>query len=256
MREPARAPVSYDGPMRRPALFLATALALVSCSSGGENPVVSGPPGKLVEFRAPVAEGSSESVRLEGVEYGSGRAVVVFAHESNSSQDAWTPFAREVSARGYRAVTFNFRGYGASGGDREPATIGTDLLAVVQSVAATGTDRIFLVGGSMGGTAAIKVGARFSVAGIVSVSAPAGGGGLDPLTDVGRLAPGTAVLLIAAERDGPYAEAARALFAKAREPKQLEIVEGTDAHGHLLLAGTQGGRVRSVVLQFLDSNRG
>jgi alpha-beta hydrolase superfamily lysophospholipase len=239
----------------RICVLVALGAALASCSGAG-NVEGKGHPGTPIEFKAPLQEGSARLVTLEGLSYGSGTTVVILAHEYPTSQDAWIPFARELAGRGYHAYTFNFRGYGRSEGDRDPSRAGIDLEAVVKQVSDRGAGEIFIVGASMGGTAAILAGGRFTVAGVVVISAPASFRGLDAGAAVGSRPSGEPLLLVAAEDDPAGAAAsARALFAAAGEPKRLEIVPGAREHGSELLYRSHGKRVKELIFDFLSEYR-
>jgi pimeloyl-ACP methyl ester carboxylesterase len=59
---------------------------------------------------------TADGVRLEGAVLGRGKTGVVFAHQLAGDRCQWLPFARELTAKGYRALVFDMRGYGSSSG--------------------------------------------------------------------------------------------------------------------------------------------
>ena len=67
-------------------------------------------PGDNVSFRA------SGGARLAGAVLGRGSTGVVLAHTTGADRCQWLPFARELAKKGYRALVFDMRGYGASTG--------------------------------------------------------------------------------------------------------------------------------------------
>lgn len=211
--------------------------------------------GAGIEFPAKAERTGVETIMLEGATWGTGRTAVVFAHSYPTSMDAWAPFARTISNRGFLALTFNFRGYGLSEGNRDPGAADLDLEAAVDKAKSLGAQRVLVVGASMGGTAALVVGARTALEGIVAVSAPVSFQGLDAEAVVKSLkAP---VLFVAAERDpAAAADAARKLEALAPEPRDIEIVKGSAAHGTELLEGDDAARVANAIAQFLVDHRG
>jgi pimeloyl-ACP methyl ester carboxylesterase len=83
---------------------------------------------------------------------------------------SWFDFAMAAADRGLVALTYNNRGYGASDGDREDYDVGIDALAAIRFAREGGAEKIFYVGASMNGTAALYVGAREDLAGIASLS--------------------------------------------------------------------------------------
>jgi pimeloyl-ACP methyl ester carboxylesterase len=192
------------------------------------------------------------TIRLEGVEYGSGSFGVVFAHERSASQDAWTLIAREAAGKGFHALTFNFRSYGVSEGSRtDLGLIDLDLEAAVKFLRSLGASKVVLVGGSMGGTAALVTASRIPVDGVVAVSAPVLFEGLDAKAAVPKLT--APALYIAADGDASAAADARTLTG-LRAEQAREIVVGSSAHASELLGGPKGVAVRSRILEFIQEN--
>lgn len=236
--------------MKKVALLCALLLAVPACMSSGTEQVGGG-----IKFPAKLARDGATTITLEGTTWGTGKVAVVFAHSYPTSMDAWAPFARTIATRGFLALTFNFRGYGLSEGDKNASLADLDLEGAIEKAKALGATRILLVGASMGGTAALVVGSKLALAGVVAVSAPVAFRGLDAAGPVKTLK--EPVLLIAAERDpNGAAESAKALHAAAPEPKEIEIVSGSTAHGTELLEGEAADRVANDIAQFLIDHRG
>jgi pimeloyl-ACP methyl ester carboxylesterase len=238
--------------MRRITAAVAVlAVAVTGCRSAAtkSNAAV----GNQVLFAAPVGKGASQSVELAGVTWGLGEIGVVFAHTFRDTKESWAPFAEAMATRGFRTLVFDFRGYGDSNGERDPAKNDLDLEAAIDKIEALGARKVFVVGASMGGTAAIVVGARLRLAGIVAVSAPTDFMGLSAAAAIKSI--DEPVLLIAAAGDAGAPEAARLLYAAAPQPKLLEIIPGTSAHGTDLLQGPPAARVSADIAQFLIDRR-
>ncbi|RHW28785.1 alpha/beta fold hydrolase [Nocardioides immobilis] len=116
---------------------------------------------------------------LDGDGRGSaGRPVVVLAHGLAGTQDSGlAPFAEAFAAAGLDAVTFDYRGFGASAGEpRQTVSVAgqvADLAAAVDAAKALdGVDpaRVVLWGISLGGGHVVSVAAdRADVAAVVSV---------------------------------------------------------------------------------------
>lgn len=200
----------------------------------------------------PVAFATTDGVTIRGHLYstpGPQRKAVIFAHMFPSDQTSWTAFAREVAATGIAALTFDFRGYGETGDSREVPKIDRDLSAAVRFLKARDYPQVYLVGASMGGTAALKVAVAESVAGVVTVSAPVEFQGLDARSDVSNL---RLRLLFIASRDDAGAPASAAYFMQnAPGQRDVQILEGS-AHGTDLLKGAQAGAFKQLVLDFLN----
>lgn len=226
-----------------------------ACGGGGGAPEPPAAGGGVIRFKAAAERGVTPALELEGRTFGSGSTAVVFAHMAPSSQDAWFDFAEEVARRGFLALTFNFRGYGLSEGSRDPARADLDIAAATEEARARGADAVFVVGASMGGTAAVVEAAAHSVAGLVTLSAPQEVGGLDARDDAPRI---RAPALFIASRNDPAgaAKSARALYEAARGPRDVQVVGGS-AHGtDLLTDPAVDERVRRLIIAFLLDHRG
>jgi pimeloyl-ACP methyl ester carboxylesterase len=165
-----------------------------------------------------------------------------------ADQTSWFAYAGDLASRGFTVLTFDFRGYGESEGDKEPPLIDRDLAAAVAALRSRGAQQVAVVGASMGGTAALKAAARLSLAAVATLSAPLEFRGLSAASEVRRLA--IPKLFLGAESDegGPAAEE---LFAASPEPKDITVYAG-DEHGTDLLRGAEGAAVAERLTRFLD----
>ena len=239
-------------------LLVALALGLVACGGGTGTPDAgtSGSAGSNVSIDVPLAPGSAEQIRLSGIERGTGSVGVVLAHMLGSSQLAWSAYASKLADEGFHVLTFDFRGHGVSGGDRNPSLAALDLAAAVAKIRALGANRVLVVGASMGGTAALVVASTEQLAGVVSISAPAQIDELDAGPAARRLDE-PALFVVGEKDDNRYTDAARQFNAAAPQPKKLEVVAGTSAHGTALLNDQNvGSRVQRIITDFLVDNRG
>jgi len=200
-----------------------------------------------VRFQAP------DGITVRGHLYtapGPLRKAVVLAHERPKDQTAWREFARELAAAGYHALTFDFRGYGETGGSVDIAKIDVDLEAAVRFVKSREYPLVYVIGASMGGTAALKVAARQDLAGVATLSAPASISGLDATADAPRIAEPKLFMAARGDEGGAYVRAAEQLAAAAPAPKDTVFYDGRE-HGTDLLRSGQGAAVKQRLLQFL-----
>jgi pimeloyl-ACP methyl ester carboxylesterase len=102
---------------------------------------------------------TSDGVTLGGTLFGTGDTAVVFSHMFSTDQTSWHPFAQTVADLGYLALTYDFRGYGASGGSQDIPAIDQDVRAAYDFARAQGAQQVVLVGAEIGGMASIKVAA-------------------------------------------------------------------------------------------------
>jgi fermentation-respiration switch protein FrsA (DUF1100 family) len=111
----------------------------------------------------PVDFTSRDGVPLAGrlIGPGGGRPVVVFAAGLFGSMDGDTALAPPLVQAGYDVFQFDWRGHGASGGER--VTLGVkerdDLVGAIDFLQARGVRWIGLIGFSMGGAVALRVAA-------------------------------------------------------------------------------------------------
>jgi uncharacterized protein len=114
---------------------------------------------------------TSDRVRLYGVEAGEGAAAVVLAHQGRSDLCEELPYAKTLVAAGLRVLAFDFRGNGHSALPRKGAlAYRRDFAAAIARLRADGAKRVFLIGASMGGAAAVQNAGGLALAGIVSLS--------------------------------------------------------------------------------------
>jgi len=203
----------------------------------------------------PVAFETTDGVTVRGHLYttpGPKRRVVVLAHEFPKDQTAWRDYARELAAAGIAALTLDFRGYGETGGAREIAKIDLDLDAAVRFVKSRDYPLVYVIGASMGGTAALKVAARQDLAGVVTISSPSSIMGLDARSDLGNIR--EPKLFIAGGRDsaGSYVRVITDEFLPSSpDPKSSRIFEDASEHGTDLLRSAVGATLRQLLIDFL-----
>jgi pimeloyl-ACP methyl ester carboxylesterase len=170
-----------------------------------------------------------------------------------SDQTSWFPFATTLAETGdYTVLTFDFRGYGESTGDKQFDRIDTDLESAFEYMRdALSIEEIFIIGASMGGTAALIAGERLSVAGIVSISSPSQFPPLDAEATVGGIT--APKLFITSEDDVPAERSQEQFWELAQEPKEQVIYEG-DAHGTDIFDSPNGKALEQRLLDFLEAH--
>lgn len=194
---------------------------------------------------------SGDGTPLAGRLFGRGSVAVILAHMYPTDQRSWEAFARQLAAKGFTVLTFDFRGYGRSGGARMIPFIDRDVAAAVRLVRARGSEKVFVVGASMGGTAALKRAAPDRVDGVATLSAPAEFLGLSAAEEIRRIT--VPKLFMASSGDGSAAAVARRMYARAAEPKELKIFEGSE-HGTAILSGNAGPEAVAHIVDFLARN--
>jgi esterase/lipase len=219
------------------AVIVGTASAGAAASPRAEDACIA----TNASFRA------ADGVRLEGAVLGRGTTGVVFAHQLAGDRCQWLPFARELTAKGYRALVFDMRGYGSSSG-LDGTYPDRDVTAAAKELRRRGATRIVLVGASMGGTGVVVAapGIRPPVSGLVDLSGPTGFGGVNALPAAKKLrAP---ALFVAGRDDGSYALATRTLYRAAASKDKKLLMAPTSWHGVDLVARPD---VKKAVLAFI-----
>jgi pimeloyl-ACP methyl ester carboxylesterase len=235
------------------ALLLAALLALAASTAGAAPQRASHDCVKGGELWFNAADGT----KLVGHRFGTGSTAVILTHQSEGDLCDWLPYAKRLAARGYFVFPIDFRGYGFSDVPAAgPYRYAQDIAAAVKAVRKLGKRKVFVVGASMGGIAAVVAGASVSppLAGVVSVSSPARFRGLDGVKAGPRLR--VPVLYLAATGDDnagyDFSKDATALHrAAASKRKRLELLPGP-LHGIALVGGS--ARARTAVESFLKSN--
>jgi dienelactone hydrolase len=240
---------------RRAAAVAAVAAIAVSCSQ--QSAIRS----HALAASVPATFRTGDGVKLAGRLFGPSDATVgvVFAHMVPADQSAWFDLAADVAAMGYRALTFDFRGYcpggdaGCSDGAKDVDATPQDLQAALEYLRGRGVGGIALVGASVGGTASIVIAAREgdAIDAVITLSAPQQISGLVAGPDV--LQTVTAAKLFIAGNGDPTgsATAAQAFYDESLQPKRYEIVTSDD-HGTDLLTGNQGQQVHDLITAWLQ----
>jgi alpha-beta hydrolase superfamily lysophospholipase len=238
----------------RRALLLLALLALAASTAGAAPQRVEHDCVKGGELWFHAADGT----KLVGHRFGTGTTAVILAHQSDGSLCDWLPYARRLAARGYFVFPIDFRGYGFSepGFGTARQRYAQDIAAAVKALRGLGKKKIFVVGASMGGIAALAAAPSVSppLAGVVSISSPRRYRGMDGIAAGKRLR--VPVLYLAATDDDnvgyDFSEDAKALHAAAASKrKRLELLPGP-LHGIALVGGS--AKARAAVEAFLKAS--
>ena len=251
--------------MRRAAAGLLLACALLAGCGGSESDVPKEPPPVLSAQCGDVAEGidakpfwfrARDKALLNGVAIGDGNTAVVLAHGYPSQLCEWLPYAKTLASRGYLALAFDFRGLGNSKqqfGERATRH-DLDLEAASEQARRRGAHKVFLLGGSYGGSAVLWAGAEMGddLAGIVDLSGPAS------LFNAIGLAPKiTAPLLVLASRHDSVVspkDSRDLVKAAGSEDKQVAIYSGGWHSQDLLYSAPYRRRVDALIAEFLRTH--
>ena len=221
-------------------ILLISALVPSGCSSS------IGPGGNA----DPASFDTQDGVVLSGYSFGTGDIGVVLSHMEESGQKDWWPFARVLRDKGYTVLSYDFRGYGESGGSRNIDVLDLDVQAAVNYLEEQDVSRVVLIGAGMGGTASVKAAANLITEGVIVLSAPPMVEGLDIRDDLEYVT--EPKLFIAAEGDtnGFYARSVDLFLQTSLQLSEGHKVEGM-SHGTDLLYDVSGPRVQGFIIDFL-----
>ena len=177
--------------------------------------------------------------------------LVILLHMYQVNQESWFGAARQIRDHGYSALTLDFRGYGDSDGDVEPADAVEDVRAALAFAQARGYAHVVLVGASMGGTAAIVTAASEPVDGLLTLSAPGQFRGLDADAAVRHL--DVPLAMIAASGDTSSELTLKTFEDKAFVDARWALLVDGNAHGTALLDSSGSARVMAKLFEFLGA---
>lgn len=206
---------------------------------------------------------ATDGVLLDGASLGDGKTGVVLAHESPADLCGWVPYAKVLSAAGFRVLIFDHRHFGLSQSPFVGPRCGRfsrDLAGAVTELEHEGASKVFLMGASFGGITSMVAGSRLGtkVAGVISVSGEkylANRCGPNSELDASSAMPRLHVpLLILGSRDDGYLPPsdARVLERRAASThKQLLLFPGAYHGWDILDIAPYRARASRVVLAFL-----
>lgn len=183
--------------------------------------------------------------------YGKSTRCVVLAHGGRFQKESWNKQARVLEKAGFCVLAIDFRGNGQSHGGtaQEDTGYGLDVLAAVRYLRGGGATQVSVVGGSFGGSAAANASVH-SKPGEIDRIVLLGASADEPEKLKGRK-----LFIVArddANDDGPRLPGIRASYEKAKDPKELIVLDGS-AHAQFLFQTDQGERVMHEILRFLSA---
>lgn len=206
--------------------------------------------------QTPVSIRAADGGFVEADSYGAGDRGVVLAPGGRFDRASWRNQARELAIAGYRVVAIDFRAAVAARAGRETeclydaTCLARDVLAAVRHLRETGARTVAIVGASLGGGAAAQA----------AVEAPSGA--IDRIVLLAHMpvaAPeqikGRKLFIVARHDTGsgdlPRLPGIQAQFARAAEPKELLVLEGS-AHAQFIFQTDEGERLMRAILRFLS----
>lgn len=243
--------------MKLAAVILAALAVAVAgaAAAAGDPPPLASKCGSSPVAAQPFWLRAEDGFRLYAVEAGEGATAVVLAHESPADLCGWLPYAATLTRAGIRVLALDLRGFGDSrpAPDAAPLAYGRDLRAAVGRLRADGARKVFLVGASFGGAAALAYAPQLDVDGVVSLSGEArlAGAKLDGLAQVARLRKPLLIVGSRHDRYLPVSDALALLRRAGTKDKRTALYPGGFHGWDIVEDAPYAARARALVLRWL-----
>lgn len=241
--------------MKLAAVILAALAVAGAAAAAGDPPPLASKCGSSPVAAQPFWLRAEDGFRLYAVEAGEGATAVVLAHESPADLCGWLPYAATLTRAGIRVLALDLRGFGDSrpAPDAAPLAYGRDLRAAVGRLRADGARKVFLVGASFGGAAALAYAPQLDIDGVVSFSGEArlAGAKLDGLAQVARLRKPLLIVGSRHDRYLPVSDALALLRRAGTKDKRTALYPGGFHGWDIVEDAPYAARARALVLRWL-----
>ncbi|HSP71904.1 MAG TPA: alpha/beta fold hydrolase [Gaiellaceae bacterium] len=231
------------------------AIAAPAAAAGEQPPALAAKCGASSVAAQPFWLQAEDGFRLYAVEAGEGATGVLLAHESPADLCGWLPYVETLTRAGIRVLAFDFRGFGDSrpAPDAAPLAYDRDLRAAVGRLRADGARKVFLIGASFGGAAALAYAPELDVDGVVSLSGEAhlAGAKLNGLAQVARLR--RPLLIVGSRHDRylPVSDALALLRRAGTTDKRTALYPGGFHGWDIVEDAPYAARARALVLRWI-----
>jgi len=225
-------------------------------SASGIGVTPSGPPipSSAPATGQPVTFAASDGTMLTGRVFGSGQTTVILSNMGDNDSTGWEAFAPRLAAAGVRVLAYAYR-Y-PPGGFRPPhaTAVVHDLRGAAAYARSDGTQRIILMGASLGGILTAKLAGTLGAAAVVVLSSPRDLAEYGLVVSDAELAAIAGPKLFVAAADDPIVPAAEteAVFRAVAEPRAWKLYpEG--GHGVLILRSAHGEDLSRRLVSFVEA---
>jgi alpha/beta superfamily hydrolase len=190
---------------------------------------------------------TEDGLLLVGTMYGQNPQAVLFANMDRTSRHEWNELARELSAKGYMALIFDYRGYDLSQGKPDTTMIVEDLKAAISFLRSQGIQDLALVGAGLGGWAIGKVAGGEDLSAVIIMSSRA----VKDEEIQAILVP--KLFIHSADESGSGPVGMDHMFRVATEPKE-QIIFPSEFRGTTLFLTEHKDQLIEQVVTFIDDN--
>ncbi len=196
----------------------------------------------FAEISFPTADGGT----VYGNLYGEGPHAVLLAHGAVFDKESWDGLAQFLSAEGYQVLAIDFRGYGKSTAGSARNALYEDVLAGIRYLHDEGAGRVSVIGASMGGGATAQAAAVVEPDQIDKLILLAG----VPIATPEQMQ-GDKLFIVS--RGDSLRSAVEDQFARAGEPKELTVLDGSAHAQHIFRSSERGEELTAVIVAWLDA---
>jgi len=179
--------------------------------------------------------------------YGDGQHAVLLAHGAIFDKESWDEFARVLSAREYRVLAIDFRGYGRSTSGSARNALFQDIVAGIRYLRNGGAQRVSVIGASMGGGAVAQASTVVQPDEIDKLILLAG----VPIASPERIQ-GDKLFIVS--RGDSLRGAVESQFERAGAPKELTVLSGSDHAQHIFKSRRRGEELTDAILAWLGED--
>ncbi|MDP9864627.1 MULTISPECIES: alpha/beta hydrolase [Streptosporangium] len=211
--------------------------------SSTESSAEAGIDGCVTEKTGELFEYKRGGTTTKGVIMGKGPVGVVVSYERQGTVCTWLPLADRLVAAGHRVLLFD---------RNNTAAPEEDTVAMAGRLRKAGAEKVFLVGGSMGGRVSLLAAGELKPppAGVISISGTIQPGEVDELRAPFLQVTGDA------DPDAPL-DMLQVVYNEAVKSadRQLLVLSGGD-HASRLFTGDQGPKALQAVVAFIEKHKG
>lgn len=192
------------------------------------------------EISYPTADGGL----IYGNLYGDGQHAVLLAHGAAFDKESWDGLAQDLLAEGHQVLAIDFRGYGKSKAGRSRNALDQDVLAGIRYLHDEGSERVSVIGASMGGGAVAQAAVDVVPGGIDKLILLAG----VPISTPERMQ-GDKLFIVS--RGDSLRSAVEGQYERAGEPKELTVLAGSAHAQHIFTSRQRGEELTAIIVAWL-----
>lgn len=187
---------------------------------------------------------TSDGGLVYGNLYGGGQHAVLLAHGAVFDKESWDGLAQDLLAEGHQVLAIDFRGYGKSKAGRSGNALYQDVLAGIRYLHDEGSERVSVIGASMGGGAVAQAAVVVEPGELDKLILLAG----VPISTPERMQ-GNKLFIVS--RGDSLRNAVESQYERAGEPKELTVLAGSAHAQHIFRSRKSGEELTAIIVAWL-----